>query len=116
MNGMKGTNDMNGTTREHPLQHEVTAVVEAARTTPLGDRLAWARLHRRWGRLSGAPQTEALMRQETDLAETMAVCGEGLAWMAGNGDRAIRAALLVRLVQTGRRIDCLLAGSGTLTP
>ena len=107
---------MSGTTRERAYQLEVAAVVEAARTTSLGDRLAWARLHRRWGRLCVEPQTEPLMRHESDLAETMAVCGDGLAWMAGNGDRDIRAALLVRLVQTRRRLDCLLAGSGARTP
>jgi len=103
---------MSAMTRERAYQREVAAVVEAAGTTSLGDRLAWARLHRRWDRLRAAPPAAPDLGLETAaLAETMAVCGDGLAWMARDGDRDIRAALIVRLVQTRRQLDRLLASS-----
>ena len=103
---------MSAMTRERAYQREVAAVVEAAGTTSLGDRLAWARLHRRWDRLRAVrPAVPDLGLETAALAETMAVCGDGLAWMARDGDRDIRAALIVRLAQTRRQLDRLLAGS-----
>lgn len=100
---------MTTSTFARAYQQEMAAVVDAAGGIPTGDRRGWARLHRRWGRLvSEQPPVSGSQRGSREaaaLAETMTVCADGLAWMARSGDRDVRSALVVRLVQSKRQLD-----------
>ncbi|WP_262853044.1 hypothetical protein [Mumia quercus] len=100
---------MTASTFARAYQQEVAAVVDAAGGIATGDRRGWARLHRRWDRLVAEPPpvpgADRETREAAALAETMTVCADGLAWMARSGDRDVRSALVVRLVQTKRQLD-----------
>ena len=104
---------MSSTTLDRAYQREVAAVIDAAVGIPVEDRRGWARLHRRWHRLAAErPPVPDPGLEVAALAETMTVCGDGLAWMAHSGDRDVRAALVVRLAQTKRQLDRLFANAG----
>lgn len=103
---------MTTSTFARAYQQEMAAVVDAAGGIATGDRRGWARLHRRWDRLTAEQPpvsgSQPESREAAALAETMAVCADGLAWMARSGDRDVRSALVVRLVQSKRQLDRII--------